>query len=201
MRPGYMLLLASLFLGGYYFRNTVKSMTIRTADALANKDVQAFLAMIRRLESNNDYKVIYGGTHFDDYSKHPNIRIPFHNKRSSSTGLSPRTVATLAVAPKRGDNDFSTAAGAYQINKPTYNALMMIPGLPGDFTPQTQDILAVELLKLRGVLNLIIDQEFNAAVQAASGTWASLPFSTDLQNPAPLQIAMKHYQNAGGRVA
>ena len=33
--------------------------------------INAFLAMIRKFESNNDYFILYGGQHFTDCSKHP----------------------------------------------------------------------------------------------------------------------------------
>lgn len=177
------LIFAGMFgLIAYFFKDTIMSATVDTQDALNNPNVRAFLAMIRKFESNGDYAILYGGGHFNDFSKHPNVRVPFFN-------------------PKTKKNDFSTAAGAYQINMPTYKTLMLLPNMPKDFSPRSQDILAVALLKTRGSLVHIISGNFNQAVRIAAKTWASLPYSPDMQNPKSIAQATTAYLGSGGVIA
>ena len=173
---------AAAILGGLYMMRTAANTS--TQEALTRPNVKAFLALIRKLESAGQYDVIYGGSKFSDFSAHPNIRIPFHNPRRSGEGV----------------NDYSTAAGAYQINYPTWLTIQAVAFLP-DFTPASQDIAAVWLLQSRGVLNDIINGNFTVALRKASPTWASLPFSDAGQNPAAFQTALNIYVNYGGHIA
>lgn len=159
---------------------TVLSLTMNTQDALNNKNVQAFLAMIRQFESGGDYSILYGGGHFTDYSTHPNVRVPFFN-------------------PATQRNDYSTAAGAYQIINPTWRGLKFL-GL-GDFSPRSQDVMAVQLLKACGALADIVAGDFVGAIDSASGTWASLPKSTSGQRKVSMQVALASYKSNGGITA
>ncbi len=152
-------------------------------DAANNKNVQAFLATIRRFESGDDYYILYGGGHFSDDSSHPHVKVPFHNPLRSGEGI----------------NDFSTAAGAYQINWPTWLTIQAGAFLP-DFSPASQDEAAIWLLNYHGVLPDIIAGNFASAMSLASGTWASLPGSDARQNPQSLQTVMTVYKNNGGTV-
>lgn len=140
---------------------------------LADK-IAAFLAVIRRFESGDDYRILYGGGHFSDMSRHPNIRVPFYN-------------------PKTGRNDFSTAAGAYQINFPTYNDFAPRLGIT-DFSVESQDALALEILRSTGAFRYIDADDLRGAFAAASRRWASLPGSTDMQNPQTLANATAAYE-------
>lgn len=162
-------------------RNQLKSVLINGADALKNDNVQALLAMIRKFESNGAYDVIYGGTTFSDYSKHPQVRIPFFN-------------------PATQKNDYSTAAGAYQINFPTWKMILGYAG-NGDFSPASQDAAAVWLLKINGALAAIVDGDFDTAVKLASKTWASLPYTDSKQNHVSHEAAQLAYVQAGGVIA
>ena len=161
------------------------SLTITTAEALNSVNVLALLAVIKRGESGGDYSVLYGGGHFADYSTHPNVRIPFNN---------PNKAANADGSP----NDYSTAAGAYQINHPTWLGLKLVPGAPQDFSPASQDIFAVMLLKLKGALSLIVQGDFAGAIAAASATWASLPGSTAQQGGIAMNVAQATYTASGG---
>ena len=148
---------------------------------MQNANVQAFLAMIRRFESNGDYNVLYGGGHFQDMSHHPDVHVPFYN-------------------PATGKDDYSTAAGAYQFNYPTWLEVQTVAALP-DFSQSSQDIAAVWLLKIRGVLPDILAGNFDKALQSASRIWASLPGSTAGQNPQSYASAYNAYTGDGGTVA
>lgn len=159
-------------------RNIVKDEIV---DSSSNQNVQAFLAMIRQFEAAGEYNILYGGGHFDSYEAHPHVKVPFHNPLRSEAGI----------------NDFSTAAGAYQINWPTWLTIQAAAFLP-DFSPQSQDEAAIWLLKTRGALSLILAGDFTGALQAASGTWASLPGSKAQQNPQQFNTALNVYRQNGG---
>lgn len=177
-----------IFVAIIYWRKTLQSLTINPSDALQNPNVRGFLGMIRQFESHGDYSILYGGGHFTDYSTHPDVRVPFVNRNK----------------PLHADgtpNDYSTAAGAYQITHPTWLLWSAVPGAPTDFTPASQDYLAVVGLQLIGALQDIIDGNFYTALDTASGTWASLPGSTAQQNPKSVQTVQNAYLNFGGTIA
>lgn len=168
-------------------RNTVTSIMIPISDASSNPNVTAFLAMIRQFESGGDYSILYGGGHFSDYSAHPDVKVPFHNP-------------ARAPHPDGSPNDFSTAAGAYQINWPTWT--MVYPLISGsDFSPASQDEAAIQLLKIDGALSAIIAGDFQTAIDHASSTWASLPSSTSGQRKVSMASAQSVFQSNGGSIA
>lgn len=111
---------------------------------LGEPHVQALMATIRDREGPQ-YNVIHGGQTFDDYSRHPKIKV-----------------------------DGSTAAGAYQFNYPTWTERQKAFGLP-DFTPQSQDLAAVDLLHDLGATDRLLSGDVNGAIFAAGRRWASVP--------------------------
>jgi muramidase (phage lysozyme) len=141
--------------------------------------VDALLEVIGRFESNGDYYILYGGGHFTDDSAHPNVHVPFYNPRRSG--------------PKGVPNDYSTAAGKYQINYPTYQQYAPRLGVT-DFTPATQDQLAYMILNDIGADVAVANGDVASAFQLASRKWASMPGSTAGQNPQALQVALDTYQ-------
>jgi muramidase (phage lysozyme) len=64
----------------------------------------------------------------------------------------------------------STAAGRYQFLKPTWDALDM-----PDFSPASQDVGAVRLMKRRGMIAPLLAGDLNGAVIRGAAEWASLP--------------------------
>jgi len=122
-----------------------------------NKNLEAFLLLITATEGTDKqgtpYNEIFGYDNFTGYSKHPNIRRYFTN-------------------PKTGKKDFSTAAGRYQINFPTYNYLGM-----KSFTPEAQDAGAIELIKRSNAYADVIKGNFETAIKKTNKVWASLPGS------------------------
>src|SRR5437899_546093 len=80
---------------------TPEENMISIKDATPEQRLAAGLALIRKFESNGQYDVLYGGAKFDSMDEHPNVRVPF-------------------VDPRSGKDNYSTAAGAYQINFPTW---------------------------------------------------------------------------------
>jgi len=81
--------------------------------------------------------------------------------------------------PNYGANP--SAAGRYQINATTYDQLSSLLGL-ADFSPNTQDLMATELLSQRGSLSFILSGDFDSALTGASRTWAALPQGPGLPN-------------------
>jgi muramidase (phage lysozyme) len=81
----------------------------------------------------------------------------------------------------------STAAGAYQINYPTFLRLANKLGTGSDFTPATQDAMALELCRERGALGDIDSGDVQTAARKCSSIWASLPGSTAGQNPVGME--------------
>lgn len=157
-----------------------------------DRRIKAFLYMIRAsehvyprdVENNACYHLFYGGSVFRDFSDHPVITgektgIVLPDAMCSAAGLGPGCV--------------STAAGAYQFIKGTWNRMREIaPRLP-DFSPQSQDWAAIRLLNEIGALRLITAGDIPGAIAKASGTWASLPGSKAQQNPKKLSYAMDRY--------
>lgn len=162
-------------------------------DLEAQDPVGAFLYMIRASEHvwprdvNNDacYSIFYGGSRFRDFKDHPvntgeKRGIPLPDAVCKNAGLRPGCV--------------STAAGAYQIIRPTWNRLKAEYGLP-DFSPSSQDAAAIYLLMESGALELIQQGKIEEAIRKASKIWASLPGNTYQQNPKSLAYAIDRFND------
>jgi lysozyme len=145
--------------------------------------IAALLAVIRQLESHNDYAIVYidprNGApakyptgHFSDFS-----RFPFD---ASNEG------ALISIGEFAGQH--STASGAYQINLPTYREFAPRLGIT-DFSPASQDALGLAILKKTGAYDASISGDIAPAFQLASTRWASLPGSTAGQRPKSLTVA------------
>ena len=146
--------------------------------ALNNPNVQAFLKTIRFAEGTSGpdgYRMMFTGKLFDSFDKHPNIK-------NSANGIT------------------STAAGAYQFLYRTWAPLAIKLGLT-DFTPESQDLAAVEKIRERGALNDVIAGNFIVAVEKVNREWASLPGSPYGQPTKTLAALQSVYQNEGGQYA
>ncbi len=113
---------------------------------------QAFLALIRYAESNKQerpdaYHRRNGGSHFYDMHRHPGPKVK---------------------------GAASSASGAYQITFETYEGLVRRGG-PKDFSERSQDELALQILREKGVLPLIWDDQLEGAFSALGKIWNSLP--------------------------
>lgn len=167
-----------------------------TAIIDTSANVRAFLETIARCEgtANQDdpYRVCYAYRHtIQSLADHPAITGEWKgetlsDKMCSAAGLGPGCV--------------STAAGKYQITRPTWKALKSRLGLP-DFSPASQDAAAVELLREKGALDAIKRGDLVAAVAAARRTWASLPGAGYNQPERSLAWVQNQFTNAGGVLA
>lgn len=121
-------------------------------EALADPRVKSFLDRISKSEGA-DYNTLVGGSKIDDLSRHPN-----------------RVGLTTAAGP-------STAFGRYQITGSTDRSkLAKYSHL--DYSPENQDLRAVELLRQTKALDAIQQDDDQTAMQRAGREWASIPNST-----------------------
>lgn len=100
---------------------------------------------------DNGYNVLFGGSLFNGYADHP--------RRSFF-------IARLGIS--------TTAAGRYQILAKTFDFYKAKMGLP-DFSPASQDAIAVQIISERRALDWIKAGEFDTAILRVNSIWASLP--------------------------
>lgn len=150
---------------------------------LRDANLAAFLATIRACEGTdgpNGYRMLFGGKLFSSYETHPRVRVPF--------------------TQTDGKRNYSTAAGAYQILARTWDALQARLDLP-DFSPESQDEAAIELINERGAIPAVVDGELRFALDVCAPVWASLPASSYPQPKRTYAFAERAYLNAGGALA
>jgi muramidase (phage lysozyme) len=157
-----------------------------TAQQAGGANRVAFLDMIAHSEigaallakSDDGYNVLVGATPktpllFASYATHPNILNKLCN---------------------------STAAGRYQLLFRWFKAYAALLRLT-DFSPLSQDLIALQQIKERGAFVLIDSGQFEAAVERCSNIWASLPgnsYGQHMNDIAALKVA---FVNAGGVAA
>lgn len=161
-----------------------------------DEKIAAFLKVIRRAEhmdaiyrSGMDYVTTYGNGVFRTFDDHPvitgemiRVRLPDHYCRNA--GLAPPC--------------YSTAAGAYQINLPTWTDFRKAgswgPYLD-DFSPASQDEAARRILAHEGVIAMLDNNDIVGAISRASVRWASLPKSTSGQPKRTFAEVTKWYND------
>jgi lysozyme len=156
------------------------------------QNIKAFLHMLQSSEhaypqdvSNGAaYSTFYGGSRFYDFSDHP-----VNTGEKKGVRLSDAQCRASGFGP----GCVSTAAGAYQFIKPTWDRIRAIsPRLP-DFSPASQDEAAVRLLDSIGALALIQSGDIEGAIAKSSKTWASLPGSKAQQNPRQFAFVIDRF--------
>jgi muramidase (phage lysozyme) len=158
--------------------------------------IAAVLAMLKWSEGTanaaDSYRVCYAYKHtIASFADHPAITKewggePLSDKMCAGAGLGPGCV--------------STAAGAYQIIKPTWVKLKAQLNLP-DFSPASQDAAAVELLRQRGALAYLERGDLAGAVNAARKEWASLTGAGYGQGERSIAWLTAKFTDAGGVLA
>ena len=130
--------------------------------------VKAFLDLIAwsegtstsHITQNNGYDVIVSGVNgpsvFTDYSDHP-----FADGRP-------------AVTVRHTPLLTSTASGRYQLMLHWWNAYKTTLHL-ADFSPASQDAVAIQQIRERGALAKITSGDIEGAIAACSNIWASMP--------------------------
>jgi muramidase (phage lysozyme) len=145
---------------------------------IAFKNIRAFLIMIQYAEGTygkDGYRTLYGGSLFNDFSRHPN---------------SPQTKWGIT----------STAAGAYQILNKTWVELQAKLKLP-DFSPVSQDKAAIELIRRRKALDDVYAGRWSQAIAKCRKEWASLPGAGYGQNEKNITNLLAVIKVAGGSTA
>lgn len=124
-----------------------------------NPNVRAMLRVIRQGESSQDdsiaYRLIVGGKLFDGFADHPRI-------------------AGKCWTTSKGVRLCSTAAGAYQITKTTWDEVRAKMRLP-DFSPASQDMAALGRIAYRGALPAVLAGDVETAIKKLRDEWTSLP--------------------------
>jgi len=146
---------------------------------------KAFLDMIAASEigakllaaSDNGYNVIVGGQLFTSYADHPRVLVAF---------------------PRLGIK--STAAGRYQLLSRYYDAYKKQLKLP-DFSPASQDAIALQQIKERRALADIEAGNLESAISKVKNIWASLPGAGYGQHEQKFDFLKTAYLNAGGSIA
>jgi muramidase (phage lysozyme) len=151
----------------------------------------AFLALIRFSEGTakkpDPYAVVYGYAFtITDFTDHPAV-LGWRGEPLDSLG--PEYVGK-----------WSTAAGAYQIIKPTWITLRNRLALP-NFEPPSQDASALELIREAGALDLVYAGRVAEAITRCHGIWASLPGSAVGQPQQSFAALIQAYGDAGGAFA
>jgi len=150
------------------------------------RNVRAFLDLIAWAEGTDNgrqptrdrgYDVIVGGQLFRSYADHPRV---------------------LVDLPKLGIQ--STAAGRYQLLRRYYDAYRKTLNLR-DFSPLSQDLIALQQIRERGALRLIQAGKIAEAIAKVRNIWASLPGAGYGQHEQKLDRLLEVYQQAGGEMA
>ena len=148
-------------------------------------NLKAFLDMIaysegtdngRQPTKNHGYDVLVGGGLFTSYADHPRKLV---NLRP---GLA------------------STAAGRYQVLSRYFDAYKKQLNLP-DFSPESQDAIAIQLIKECGALRDIEAGYIDIALAKCKSRWASLPGAGYGQYEHEKSKLIAAYKKAGGLVA
>lgn len=149
--------------------------------AAGGRNVCAFLDMIAHSEGtaglgDDGYNVIVGGTLFTSYADHPRKLVHIR------LGLD------------------STAAGRYQLLERYFDDYKKLLGLH-DFSPVSQDLIAIQQIRECHALDLIKEGEFTKAVAACTHIWASLPGAGYGQHENKLNTLLAAYTASGGETA
>lgn len=157
-----------------------------TADQAGGSNVLAFLDMIawsegtdngRQPTMDNGYDVLVGGGLFRGYRDHPRQSI---------------------YLPKLSIR--STAAGRYQILSRYYDHYKAQLKLP-DFSPASQDRIALQLIRECKALDDIKAGRIEQAAHKCRSRWASLPGAGYGQHEQRMEDLIAQYIAASGRLA
>jgi len=170
-------------------------MTAPTEPDTAAANEAAFLLMIRKAEGTagpNGYRTLFGGRLFDSYADHPRVAVKFRDKAGRELWTSAAgAYQFLAVSPLPG-------GGSTRQN--TWDRLAERLGL-ADFSPESQDAAALELIREAGALGDVRAGRFDQAVNKVRRIWASMPGAGYAQPEKSLDALRLAYLNAGGTLA
>ena len=122
---------------------------------------------------HDGYDVIVGGGTFTDFSSHPHILVKLNDRLSS------------------------TAAGRYQLLARYWDYYRNFLQLK-DFSPASQDAIALQQIKECRALEDIEAGRFTSAVQKCARIWASMPGANYGQHENKIEALKTAYIKAGG---
>lgn len=161
---------------------TVAELRALCESALGDANVQAFLRLIRYGESSDTN---------DDYAYH--VRwggIGQKPKRFESFADHPRILESGPLGP-------SSAAGAFGITMTTFDDFGPKIGVT-DFTPRSQDLIALAIMEREHALADVLAGRIEAAIARLGGRWSSLPSNKDGQPTRKLEALLCVYAKWGG---
>lgn len=186
--------------------NQLTETAAQVPQDVAGQNIAAMLSMIRYAEgtaqSGDPYRVCYAfretingrdgisGT-FDDWLDHPAVTGEWKGERLPDS---------MCKNAGFGPGCVSTAAGAYQIIKPTWQKIKGALGLD-DFGPNSQDSAAIELIRRRGALEDVKAGRIATAIDKCRNEWASLPGNYAKQGQRSMASLVDWYQQSGGYLA
>ena len=145
-------------------------------------NLSAFLDMLawsegtdngKQLTRNRGYDVIVGGGLFADYSDHPRILVDLPKLKIKSS-----------------------AAGRYQILARYFDHYKKQLNLP-DFSPESQDKIAIQLIRECKALDDIDAGRIKSAIYKCRSRWASLPSAGYGQHEQTAERLVEAYTKAG----
>lgn len=149
-----------------------------------SRNLNAFLDMVSVAEgtstiaiSDDGYDVLVGGGLFEGYADHPRKKIWFARWKI-----------------------WSTAAGRYQVLARYFDAYKQSLKLP-DFSPISQDLIAIQLIKECKSLPAIERGNFALAVTRCKSRWASFPGAGYKQHEQKIAMLVAVYEKAGGTLS
>ena len=167
-----------------------------TAEQAGGQNVLAFLDMIAASEID-----AYTRAHSDDGY---NVLVGSHGpmvRAGQSIAPDVRLFGNYATHPNVLNRELnSTAAGRYQLLSRYFQPYATQLHLP-DFGPASQDLIAIQQIRERKAIQLILDGQVTAAICACSNIWASLPGNSYGQHQNAISMLVDAYRSAGGKVA
>ncbi len=129
-------------------------------------------------ESDDGYNVLVGSTPakpllFTSYADHPNVYNAAMN---------------------------STAAGRYQLLYRWWVPYKQMLGLM-DFSPASQDAVALQQIRERGALPLIESGAITSAISRCSNIWASLPGNNYGEHTNAIPALLEAFKTSGGAIS
>jgi muramidase (phage lysozyme) len=141
-----------------------------------------------RIGKERGYNVLVGGGIFASYADHPRILVTIKNAKG------------LPVMGQDGKPLRSTAAGRYQILARYFDTYKLMLKLP-DFSPDSQDAIALQMIKEQGALADIDAGHFVLAISKIRNIWASLPGAGYGQHENAIESLSAAYVAAGGTLS
>ena len=149
-----------------------------TTNLKAFLDIIAFSEGTSKIKSSdNGYNVIVGGALFTSYQDHPRKRVFI-----------------------KQINDYSSAAGRYQLLARYFDAYKKQLGLK-DFSPASQDAIAIQQIKECRAIDDINNGKFVDAIAKCCQIWASLPGNAYKQRMNDIAVLQAKYVECGGILA